>query len=185
MNRITSKTITPKTTRIRPVITSQIKSRIIILLFIAVYFLLLQSINVPIYWKNQNKNGSTTFYLVILDYVMVFLPLIILIFKIGIEKNLIMLQSMLRKYWIPYLIYVCSVYLIRQQVILGYYYIDMGIGGLVFWLTKSPASDFLMMDAFLIFQSYISLLFFLALPFYTSVLHSYIFRIKKENIRRI
>lgn len=155
---------------------SQIKHLIIILLFIVIYFLLLQSINSPIYLKYQNKSGSTCFYLDILNYVMVFLPLIKLLCKNGIKNNLIMLRAMLMKYWVPYLIYVVSIYLIRQQVLLGHYFIDMGIGRFVFWLTKSPTSDFAMMYAFWIFQSCISLLFFIALPFYTFVLYSYIFR---------
>lgn len=179
MNQIKPKTVTPKKTLIRPVIISQIKSRIIILLFIVVYFLLLQSINSFIYLKVQNKSGMISYYLDILNCVMVFFPLIILLCKKGIKKNLTMLQSMLRKYWIPYLIYVFSIYLIRQHVMLGVYYIDLGIGSLVFWLSKSPTSDFLMYYAFFIFQSFISLLFFVVLPFYTSVLHSYIFRLKK------
>lgn len=162
---------------------TKIKPQIIILLVILIYFLLLQSLNAPLYWKEENKSGMTSFYLGILNYVMVFLPFIILLCKNGIKKNLIMLQAMLRKYWIPYLIYVSSIYFIRQQVKFGVYYIDMGIGGFVFWLTKSPTSDFIMMYAFLIFQSFISLLFFIVLPYYTFVLHSNIFPLKKNNAR--
>lgn len=150
------------------------KHSIITLLLIVVYFLLLQSINSSIYLRYQIESESSYFYFDILNYVMVFLPLIILLYKYCLKKRIIMLHSMFMKYWIPYLIYVFSIYLVRQQVVLGDYYIDISIGGLVFWLTNSPTSDLVMMYAFWIFQSFNSLLFFIALPFYTFILRSYV-----------
>ena len=157
-------------------IIANIKTKIFILLSILVYFLLLQSINSAIYLKIENKS-EMTFYLDIFNYVMVFLPVIILFCKNNF--NILMLLSMLKKYCFPYFIYIFIIYFIRQQVQVGVYFIDIGITS--FLLSKSVTSEYIMMYVFWVFQSFISLLFFIILPFYTLVLHSYILGLKKDN----
>lgn len=158
----------------------KLKTKIFILICIVVYFLLLQSINSAIYLKIENKS-ELTLYLDILNYIMVFLPVIILFCKNGFKINILMLLSMLKKYCFPYLIYIFIIYFIRQQVKVGVYFIDIGITS--FLLSKSVTSEYIMMYVFWVFQSFISLLFFIILPFYTLVLHSYIFGLKKDNAK--
>lgn len=159
-------------------IIAKIKTKIFILISIVVYFLLLQSINSAIYLKIENKS-EMTFYLDILNCVMVFLPVIILFCKNALKINILL--SMLKKYCFPYLIYIFIIYFIRQQVKVGVYFIDIGIT--TFLLSKSVTSKYIMMYVFWVFQSFISLLFFIILPFYTLVLHSYIFGLKKDNAK--
>ncbi len=155
-----------------------LKTKIIILLSIVVYFLLLQSINSAIYLKFANKS-EMSLYLVILNYIMVFIPFIILFCKNGFKINTLMFLSSLKKYFLPYLIYIFIIYFIRQQVKLGVNFIDIGITS--FLLSKSVTSEYTMLYIFLIFQSFISLLFFIILPYYALVLHSYVFKLKKYN----
>lgn len=155
-----------------------LKSKIFILLSIVVYFLLLQSINSAIFLKVENKSDMSLF-LVILNYIMVFIPVIILFCKNAFKINILMLLSTLKKYCFPYLIYIFIIYFIRQQVKLGVYFIDIGITS--FLLSKSITSEYTMLYIFWVFQSFISLLFFILLPFYTLILHTYFFGLKKYN----
>lgn len=152
------------------------KNKIKSLLFILVYFLLLQSVYSFIYLKLLSKK-ELILLLNIFNYVMLFMPLCILLCKSSI-KNLAAPQLLVRRYWIPYLIYVVAIVLIRKQVRLGDYYLNIGPFDLL--LPKSTSSLFVMVYVEEIFQNLISFLFFIVLPFYTFFLSSYKVMIDKK-----
>lgn len=96
----------------------------------------------------------------ILQFILLFAPIVIFIFRLGIQESKKNFFTFYRKYWIIYLIYLLALYLIRENITLGYYYIEFcGV-------SKSVSSPFLMAYMYMLFESTISILFLTFLPNY-------------------
>lgn len=117
----------------------------------------IQKTLVPAYIEN---------YASFLSLIFLFAPVLIFIWHYGLQDIKTLFLSFWKKYWIYYLIYIIILYLIRKDIILGYYYIDFSMFGLHLQLSETASSAFIMAYLYQLFYSYISTLFFVILPNY-------------------
>lgn len=140
-----------------------------VLLLYIIYFSIVQFIYSFLYMV-VSKSQNSIYLFDIISYVLLFSPVIILIWKIGMKKITENIFLLFKKYWIFYLAYILILYFIRNQIILGDKYIEIPFKA--FWLDESFKSYFFMLYIYKLFFSFLSAIFFLILPSYVWLLNS-------------
>ena len=95
-----------------------------VLLLYIIYFSIVQFIYSFLY-ISVLKSQNSIYLFDIISYVLLFLPIIILIWKRGTKKIVENIFLLFKKYWIFYLAYILILYFIRNQIILGDKYIEI------------------------------------------------------------
>lgn len=135
---------------------------IILIILYIIYFSMIQLIYSLFYMKFHliNYDIERAFF-VFCACILLFMPIIILIWKKQIEiKNNVLF---LKYHFSIYMIYIFILYLLRKQIIIGNYYIEIPFR--VFWLNQSNFSSFIMIYLYEYFYSIVSTIFFIFLPF--------------------
>lgn len=97
-------------------------------------------------------------------YIFLFVPVIILIGRHSIKNTKVVESLTIQKYLMLYLIYIIILYLIRKNIIVGFYSINIYTFGIYIRLSESFLSSFVMAYIYILFHSVTSTIFFAVLP---------------------
>ncbi len=106
----------------------------------------------------------------ILCFILFVAPVIIFILHTGFRNSRTFFLEFWRKHWIFYLFYIIVLFVIKKNIILGYYSVQFYMFGLSFGLNENSTSAFLMAYLYILFFSATSTLFFVLLPNYFLIL---------------